>query len=157
MSTNELTLTPSESPSLVNKLSISPTQSLGAVRRPVNTTGWREWLFTVDHKKLGIMYGAVAFVFFIVGGVEALFIRLQLALPDGRILSADKYNQMFHARNDDDLPLRHAYGSSICKLFLATSNWCSRRCLPTFERLVVLVIPQWWSHSQRIMVPWRSC
>jgi cytochrome c oxidase subunit 1 len=95
MSTNELTLTPSESPSLSNKLTVSPTQTLGAVRRPVNTTGWREWLFTVDHKKLGIMYGAVAFVFFIVGGVEALFIRLQLALPDGRILSADKYNQMF--------------------------------------------------------------
>jgi len=59
MSTNELTLTPSESPSLSNKLTISPTQTLGAVRRPVNTTGWREWLFTVDHKKLGIMYGAV--------------------------------------------------------------------------------------------------
>ena len=96
MSTNELTLTPTQSPSLTKgKLVVSPSQSLGAVRRPVNTTGWREWLFTVDHKKLGIMYGTVAFVFFIVGGVEALFIRLQLALPDGRILSADKYNQMF--------------------------------------------------------------
>ena len=78
-----------------NELPISSSQSLGAVRRPVNTKGWREWLFTVDHKKLGIMYGAVAFTFFIVGGIEALFIRLQLALPDGRILSADKYNQMF--------------------------------------------------------------
>ena len=96
MSLNELTLTPSQSPSLTKgKLIVSPSQSLGAVRRPVNTTGWRAWLFTVDHKKLGIMYGTVAFVFFIVGGVEALFIRLQLALPDGRILSADKYNQMF--------------------------------------------------------------
>jgi cytochrome c oxidase subunit 1 len=96
MSTNELTLTPSQSPGLVKSpLSISPSRSLGAVRRPVNTTGWREWLFTVDHKKIGIMYGCVAFTFFLIGGIEALFIRLQLALPDGRILSADKYNQMF--------------------------------------------------------------
>ncbi|MEI6198809.1 MAG: cbb3-type cytochrome c oxidase subunit I, partial [Actinomycetota bacterium] len=77
------------------ELTISPTQSLGAVRRPVNTKGWRSWLFTVDHKKIGIMYGCVAFTFFLIGGVEALFIRLQLALPDGHVLSADKYNQMF--------------------------------------------------------------
>ena len=96
MSTNELTLTPSQSPSLAKgKLVVSPSQSLGAVRRPVNSTGWREWLFTVDHKKLGIMYGVTAFFFFIVGGVEALLIRLQLIAPDGKVLNADQYNQMF--------------------------------------------------------------
>jgi len=74
---------------------VTPQQTLGAVKRPVATKGWREWLFTVDHKKIGIMYGVVAMVFFIIGGVEALLIRLQLAMPDGQILSADKYNQMF--------------------------------------------------------------
>ena len=68
---------------------------MGAVARPVASKGWREWLFTVDHKKIGIMYGVVSMFFFIVGGVEALLIRLQLAAPDGHILSADKYNQMF--------------------------------------------------------------
>jgi cytochrome c oxidase subunit 1 len=52
-------------------------------------------VFTVDHKKLGIMYGVVAMFFFIVGGIEALLIRLQLAAPDGKVLSADVYNQMF--------------------------------------------------------------
>ncbi|MFW2333841.1 cytochrome c oxidase subunit I [Ilumatobacter sp.] len=67
----------------------------GAFRRPVESTGWKSWLFTIDHKKLGIMYGAVALFFFLVGGIEALLIRLQLAGPDGTILSADKYNQMF--------------------------------------------------------------
>jgi cytochrome c oxidase subunit 1 len=67
----------------------------GYLRRPVQTTGWRSWAFTVDHKKIGIMYGAVAMFFFIVGGLEAGLIRLQLAQPDGTILSADKYNQMF--------------------------------------------------------------
>lgn len=84
-----------ERPEVATPAVVTPQQTLGAVKRPVDTKGWREWLFTVDHKKIGIMYGVVAMVFFIVGGVEALLIRLQLALPNGQILSADKYNQMF--------------------------------------------------------------
>ena len=74
---------------------VTPVSSMGAVARPVASKGWREWLFTVDHKKIGVMYGVIAMFFFIVGGVEALLIRLQLAAPNGHILSADKYNQMF--------------------------------------------------------------
>ena len=73
----------------------TPSSALGIFKRPVSSTGWRSWLFTVDHKKLGLMYGAVAMFFFVVGGVQALLIRLQLAAPDGKILSADLYNQMF--------------------------------------------------------------
>ena len=74
---------------------ISPTKSYGYFRRPVESTGWRGWFFTVDHKKIGIMYGVVALGFFFVGGIEAILIRLQLAQADGSILSADKYNQLF--------------------------------------------------------------
>jgi len=70
-------------------------ESYGFLRRPVETKGWKAWAFTVDHKKIGIMYGAVAMMFFFVGGLEAVLIRLQLAQADGLILSADKYNQMF--------------------------------------------------------------
>ena len=73
---------------------VTASQSMGAVKRPVETKGWKEWLFTVDHKKIGIMYGVVAMFFFIVGGIEALLIRLQLAAPNGTILSADQYNQI---------------------------------------------------------------
>jgi cytochrome c oxidase subunit 1 len=64
-------------------------------KRPVESTGWRSWVFTVDHKKLGIMYGVVAMTFFVIGGVEALLIRLQLAAPNNKVLSAGAYNQMF--------------------------------------------------------------
>ena len=74
---------------------VTPTSTYGVLKRPVSTTGWRSWVFTVDHKKLGIMYGATAMFFFIVGGVEALLIRLQLAAPNGKVLNADLYNQMF--------------------------------------------------------------
>ncbi len=74
---------------------VTASTSFGYFRRPVQTTGWRSWAFSVDHKKIGIMYGAVAMLFFLVGGIEAGLIRLQLARPDGTILSAEKYNQMF--------------------------------------------------------------
>ena len=70
-------------------------QTMGVLRRPVSTAGWRAWLFTVDHKKIGVMYGGAALFFFLVGGIEALLIRLQLAQPNGSILSASTYNQMF--------------------------------------------------------------
>src|SRR5687767_9319115 len=68
---------------------------LGALRRPTATTGWRAWLSTVDHKKIGILYGATALVFFAIGGLEALLIRAQLAQPNGQVLSEEAYNQAF--------------------------------------------------------------
>jgi cytochrome c oxidase subunit 1 len=73
----------------------TPEDALGVFKRPSGSTGWRSWLFTVDHKKIGIMYGAAALFFFIIGGIEALMIRLQLAAPEQEIVSADLYNQLF--------------------------------------------------------------
>jgi cytochrome c oxidase subunit 1 len=88
---------PTDSPALAGAGAavVTPSSSYGYFRRPVQTTGWKSWAFTVDHKKIGIMYGVVAMLFFFVGGFEALLIRAQLAQADGTILSADKYNQMF--------------------------------------------------------------
>ena len=74
---------------------VTPSTALGVFRRPVATTGWKSWAFTVDHKKLGLMYSTSAFFFFIVGGFEALLIRTQLASPDNTVLGASVYNQMF--------------------------------------------------------------
>ncbi|MEK7295651.1 MAG: cytochrome c oxidase subunit I [Actinomycetota bacterium] len=74
---------------------VTSSSTYGILKRPVATTGWKSWVFTVDHKKIGIMYGATAMFFFIVGGIEALLIRLQLAAPNGKVLNADVYNQMF--------------------------------------------------------------
>ena len=69
--------------------------ALGVFQRPQGDTGWRSWLFTVDHKRIGIMYGAAALFFFVIGGIEALIIRTQLAAPDQALISADLYNQLF--------------------------------------------------------------
>ena len=41
--------------------------------------GWLRWLTTTDHKRIGILYLFATFLFFILGGVEALIMRLQLA------------------------------------------------------------------------------
>jgi cytochrome c oxidase subunit 1 len=68
---------------------------LGVFTRPRAKTGWRAWVSTVDHKKIGIMYGASALFFFVIGGVEALAIRAQLAAPGQKLLSAALYNQVF--------------------------------------------------------------
>ena len=71
------------------------TQPLGAYSRPKGGGGWRDWVTTVDHKKIGILYGATALFFFVIGGFEALLIRLQLATPNGTVVGADLYNQIY--------------------------------------------------------------
>ena len=58
-------------------------------------TGLWSWLTTVDHKRIGILYGATAFFFFLLGGLEALLIRIQLARPDNNFIDPDTYNQLF--------------------------------------------------------------
>ncbi len=68
---------------------------LGVFSRPTSTHGWQSWFTTVDHKKIGIMYGAASFFFLLLGGFEALLIRTQLAIPGSKFLSADLYNQVF--------------------------------------------------------------
>ncbi|WP_159887409.1 cbb3-type cytochrome c oxidase subunit I [Paenibacillus puerhi] len=56
---------------------------------------WREWLTTVDHKKIGIMYIICSILMLFRGGVDALLMRLQLALPNTEFLNAEHYNQIF--------------------------------------------------------------
>jgi len=58
-------------------------------------TGILEWVSTVDHKKIGILYLWTTFFFFITGGLLALALRAQLATPDGKILNAEAYNGAF--------------------------------------------------------------
>ena len=58
-------------------------------------TGLWDWLTTVDHKKIGLLYGGSALFFMLVGGLEALLIRIQLARPENSFISAETYNQIF--------------------------------------------------------------
>ena len=58
-------------------------------------TGLWSWITTVDHKRIGILYGATAFIFFLLGGVEALIMRLQLMGPNGKLVDPDTFNALF--------------------------------------------------------------
>ena len=66
-----------------------------AMTHTYSKTGLWSWITTVDHKRIGILYGATAFLFFLLGGVEALIIRLQLMGPNGTLVDPDTYNALF--------------------------------------------------------------
>ncbi|GLV13125.1 cytochrome ubiquinol oxidase subunit I [Alicyclobacillus hesperidum] len=56
---------------------------------------WREWITTVDHKKIGIMYLICALLMLFRGGADAELLRTQLAIPNNHFLSAEHYDQIF--------------------------------------------------------------
>src|SRR5262245_15799152 len=66
-----------------------------APRAPVGTSRLLEWVTTVDHKKIGIMYIVMAVFFLVVVGIEAILMRLQLWVPNNDFLHPDVFNQMF--------------------------------------------------------------
>ncbi len=72
------------------------TTSTGSIALPHPPQGGIvRWLTTTNHKDIGILYIATAFTFFIIGGLEALTLRLQLGLPNNSVLSPQAYNQVF--------------------------------------------------------------
>jgi cytochrome c oxidase subunit I len=66
---------------------------IGAPR--IAETGLWSWLTTIDHKRIGLLYGVSAFLMFLLGGLEALVIRTQLIRPENDLVSAQKYNELF--------------------------------------------------------------
>lgn len=99
----------------------------GRLRRPASTTGFWSWFTTVDHKKIGILYGATALLFFSVGGVEALLIRMQLIGPDKSVLTPDQYSQMFTMHGTTMvflvvMPLAAAFGNYLVPLMIGARD-----------------------------------
>lgn len=56
---------------------------------------WREWITTVDHKRIAIMYLISALLMLFRGGADAIMMRAQLAAPDNKLLDAQHYNEIF--------------------------------------------------------------
>ena len=73
----------------------SDAKPLSLFTRPTAKSGLAAWLTSVDHKKIGVMYGLFAVFFFIVGGLEALMIRTQLIVPNNHFITAQFYNELF--------------------------------------------------------------
>jgi len=71
--------------------------SATVVARPAvkKESGLWSWLTTIDHKRIGILYLATSFFFFLLGGLEALIIRTQLIQPGNDLVNEKLYNEMF--------------------------------------------------------------
>ena len=65
------------------------------IPRPTSYAGLWGWVTTVDHKRIGVLYGVTAFIFLLFAGIEAGVIRMQLASADNDLISAGRFNQMF--------------------------------------------------------------
>src|SRR6185436_5049862 len=72
----------------------SPFQLSPGIRRTWLET-LHEWVITVDHKKLGLMYIGYALVFLVIGGIEATVMRIQLTVPHAHFVSPQAFNRMF--------------------------------------------------------------
>lgn len=61
------------------------------------TGGWRSWFLTKDHKRIAVLYLITTTIAFIIGGLAAALVRLELLTPQGDLLSGDGYNKAFSA------------------------------------------------------------
>ena len=64
------------------------------VTAPRQTKRWVDWLTTTDHKRIGILYLVTTFVFFGLGGIEALLMRVQLGVPNNTLITSEHYNEL---------------------------------------------------------------
>ena len=90
ISPGALTRTP-----VIGKVELGSEQEKALRQLWQTSPGWIGWLSSVDHKEIGKRYLVTAFLFLLVGGVEALVIRLQLARPNQTLLTPEQYNQLF--------------------------------------------------------------
>ncbi|HEX6481917.1 MAG TPA: cytochrome c oxidase subunit I [Ktedonobacteraceae bacterium] len=111
-------------------------------RKRFSETYFGEWVMTTDHKKLGIMYIVTAFFFFLVGGTEALLVRTQLAVPDGKVLSPEQYNQVFTMHGTTMIflfvmPMLVGFGNYVVPLMIGARDMAFPR-LNAFGYWVIL-------------------
>lgn len=95
--------------------------------RASEPTGLMSWLTTVDHKRIGVLYLITAGLFFVLGGIEALIIRSQLATPNGTLVSPDFYNQLFTMHGTTMIflavmPLNTGFGNLVAPLMLGARD-----------------------------------
>jgi cytochrome c oxidase subunit I+III len=89
--------------------------------------GFRGWLMSVDHKSIAARYVATAFLFFLLGGIEAYVMRLQLARPENRLVDPDLYNQLFTMHGTTmmflfGVPIQLAAALYLVPLMVGTRN-----------------------------------
>jgi cytochrome c oxidase subunit I+III len=101
------------------------------------------WLASVDHVAIGRRYVVTAFLFFFAAGLEALWMRLQLAGPEGRVLGPDRYDQLFTLHGSTMMflfavPVMQGVATAVIPLMVGTRNLAFPR-LNAFSYFVFLI------------------
>jgi cytochrome c oxidase subunit 1 len=89
--------------------------------------GFLGWFKVVDHRTIGLRYIVTAFAFFLVAGVLAALMRIQLAVPDNHFLGPDRYNQIFTVHGTAMMflfavPIMEAMGVYLVPLMVGARN-----------------------------------
>ena len=107
----------------------SETIALGASRGVGRSIGetLHDWVVTVDHKKLGIMYIVYALVFLVLGGIEATIMRIQLIVPNNHFVSPQVFNRMFTMHGTTmiffvAMPLVFGFGTYLVPLMVGARD-----------------------------------
>ncbi|HEY4879632.1 MAG TPA: cytochrome c oxidase subunit I [Candidatus Acidoferrales bacterium] len=107
----------------------SETIALGAVAESGRSIGetLHEWVTTVDHKKLGILYLIYALFFLVVGGVEATIMRIQLIVPHNHFVPPEVFNRMFTMHGTTmiffvAMPLVFGFGTYLIPLMVGARD-----------------------------------
>jgi cytochrome c oxidase subunit 1 len=85
------------------------------------------WVVTVDHKKLGLLYIGYALIFLVVAGVEALLIRIQLAVPHNTFISPQTFNRLFTMHGTSmvflvGMPILFGFGNYLVPLMIGARD-----------------------------------
>ncbi|MEO6923390.1 MAG: cytochrome c oxidase subunit I [Acidobacteriaceae bacterium] len=86
-----------------------------------------DWLTTVDHKKIGLMYIGYALLFLVIGGVEALLMRIQLAIPNNHFVSPQAFNRLFTMHGTTmiffvAMPILFGFGNYLIPLMIGARD-----------------------------------
>jgi cytochrome c oxidase subunit 1 len=86
-----------------------------------------EWLATVDHKKIGIMYIVYALIFLVLAGAQALLMRIQLAVPNNHFVSPQVFNRMFTMHGSTmvffvGIPILFGFGNYLIPLMIGARD-----------------------------------
>jgi len=96
------------------------------VRRPIGSI-LHDWVVTVDHKKLGILYILYALVFLVIGGIEATIMRIQLIVPHNDFVSPQVFNRMFTMHGTTmiffvAMPILFGFGNYLVPLMIGARD-----------------------------------
>ena len=103
--------------------------ALSTVGRDARPIGERlhDWVVTVDHKRLGILYIVYALVFLVIGGIEATIMRIQLIVPQNHFVSPQVFNRMFTMHGTTmiffvAMPLVFGFGTYLIPLMIGARD-----------------------------------